>query len=91
MRKITYDPNKRAKTLKARGIEFKNAAKVFEGPTFTTLDDRFDYGEDRFRTFGYMEGHLMLVVWTPRGKARHVISMRRCNDSEKKKVAHKLG
>lgn len=91
MYKITYDRNKRARTLRDRGIDFRDADKLFEAPSLTQLDDRFDYGEDRYQTYGYLEGHLMMVVWTPRGKAIHVISMRKCNDSEKKKIANKLG
>jgi hypothetical protein len=26
---------------------------------------------------------MVMVVWTPRKEARHVISMRKCNDREK--------
>lgn len=49
--RITYDPNKRNKTLIARGLDFKDEAKVFAGLTLTRLDDRKDYGEERYRTY----------------------------------------
>lgn len=36
---ITYDPNKRAKTLAERSLDFKAAADVFRGPTVETLGE----------------------------------------------------
>jgi uncharacterized DUF497 family protein len=47
------------------------------------VDDRFDYGEERIVTIGYLDERMMVVVWTQRGSARHVISMRKANDREK--------
>jgi uncharacterized protein (DUF4415 family) len=48
---------------------------VFAGPTFDVEDDRFDYGEIRMRTFGWLGDRLVSVVWTPRTRSRRVISM----------------
>lgn len=56
--KITFDSAKRAKTLAERQIDSANAATVFEGPIFTLLDDRIDYGEQRFQTYGCWR-----IVW----------------------------
>ena len=84
--KITYDPVKRDRTLLERGLDFEDAAKVFAGQAFTLLDERQDYGEDRYQTMGLLDGRLVMVVWTPRGndrQDRRVISMRKCNDREK--------
>jgi uncharacterized DUF497 family protein len=89
--RITFDPRKRAATLAERGLDFADAALVFEGRTFTQLDDRFDYGEKRFQTFGLLNGRLVMVVWTPRGTDHHVFSMRKCNDKEKKEFTDRLG
>ena len=88
---ISFDPAKREKTLRERGVDFADAEKVFGGRKFTMVDDRTDYGETRFRTFGLLGERLVLIVWTPRGGARHVISMRKCNEREKAKIAHRLG
>jgi uncharacterized DUF497 family protein len=81
--KITFDPAKRDKTLRERGLDFADAATVFAGLTFDVVDDRKHYGETRIQSFGHLHGRLVVVVWTPRGGARHVISMRKCNDKEK--------
>lgn len=88
---ISFDRKKREQTLRERGLDFADAADIFAGPMLTLLDDRLDYGEPRFQTYGLLAGRLMQVVWTPRGEARHVIPMRKCNDREKKKIAHRLG
>ena len=89
--KISFDPAKREATLADRGVDFLDAEKVFAGPTFTQEDNRIDYSEPRFQTYGLLEGRLVIVVWTPPGEDRHVMSMRKCNDREKAKVAHRLG
>jgi uncharacterized DUF497 family protein len=81
---ITYDPAKRALTLEDRGIDFANAAEVFRGLTLTIEDDRFDYGEVRYQTIGLLNRLVVMVVWTSRGAARHIISMRMCNVKERK-------
>jgi uncharacterized DUF497 family protein len=45
-------------------------------------DTRKDYGEQRFQTVGFLAGRMVMVVWTPRDKTTHVISMRKCNVKE---------
>ena len=89
--RLTYDPAKRALTLEVRGLDFEDAAQVFAGPLFTVEDDRVDYGEVRMQTAGLLGGSLLMVVWTQRGDARHVISMRKCNDRERKRYLEHLG
>jgi uncharacterized DUF497 family protein len=42
-----------------------------------------DYGEDRFITVGWLDDNMIVMVWTPRGEVRHIISMRKTNDREK--------
>ena len=81
--KITFDPVKRQAALGERGLDFTDASIVFAGPTITVEDTRRDYGETRFQTVGFLVDRMVMVVWTPRDEARHVISMRKCNDREK--------
>ena len=82
--KITFDPVKRRAALDERGLDFADASIVFAGPTITVEDTRRDYGDVRFQTVGFIADRMMMIVWTPRGEARHIISMRKCNDREKK-------
>ncbi|WP_349644192.1 hypothetical protein [Rhodopseudomonas sp. WA056] len=55
---ITFDPAKRDWTRRHRGLDFAtDAATAFAGRTVTKLDDRFDYGESRYITAGYVGAH----------------------------------
>jgi uncharacterized DUF497 family protein len=81
--KISYDTGKRAITLAERGLDFDDAPKVFAGRGLTLTDDRWDYGEIRYLTYGLLNDRMVVIVWTPRGETRHIISMRKCNDREK--------
>jgi uncharacterized DUF497 family protein len=80
--RIIYDPAKRDKTLEERGLDFEDAAKVFAGPQLTLSDERRDYGEIRYLTYGLLDDRMVAVVWTLRGEDRRIISMRKCNDRE---------
>ena len=80
--KVTFDPAKRDHTLRDRGMDFLDASLLFEGLVVTFEDQRFEYGETRYQSFGHIYQRLVCVVWTPRGEARHVISMRKCNERE---------
>lgn len=87
---ITYDEAKRALTLEKRALDFAHAPKVFAGKSLTIEDDREDYGEPRYQTIGRLDRKVVMVVWTPRGDARHIISMRKCNVRERKKYEARL-
>jgi uncharacterized DUF497 family protein len=82
MMRITYDPPKRDKVLAERGLDFADCAEVFAGRTLDVEDTRHDYGETRIVSVGFLRGRMVVVVWTPRGTGRHVISMRKANDRE---------
>lgn len=84
---IEFDPDKREKTLTERGLDFARADEVFSGVNVTVEDARFDYGEPRFITAGVLDSRMVVVVWTPRGEARRIISMRNANEREIAKFA----
>jgi uncharacterized DUF497 family protein len=85
--KVTFDPAKRLVTLRERGIDFaSDAEKVFAGDTATFVARRSDYGEVREVTAGWLNGRTVIMVWTQRGEARHIISMRYCHAKEAEKL-----
>ena len=85
--RITFDRAKREKTLLERGLDFRRAKEVFVGVHLTRSDDRRDYGELRFISAGRLDERIVVIVWTPRGHARRVISMRKANEREIKRLA----
>lgn len=50
-------------------------------------DDRFDYGEDRFRAYGYLDGKPYCLVFTFRDGLRRPISLRRAHAKEMRRYA----
>ena len=88
---ITYDITKRNKTLIERGLDFADAKAVFAGHHFTAEDLRQDYGEVRLISIGLIQERMVVLVWTPRGEDRRIISMRKANKREQVLYAHRLG
>jgi uncharacterized DUF497 family protein len=84
--RITCDQAKRLQTLQERGLDMRRAGEVFAGLHLTRADDRVDYGEPRYVTAGWLDSRLVVFVWTPRGSARRVISMRHCHEREAKNL-----
>ncbi len=88
---IYYDEEKRSRTLRERGLDFARANEVFDGPEYTVLDDRKDYGEERFNTFGHLDDRLVSLTWTIREERRRIISMRKANDREQARFKRRVG
>ena len=88
---IEFDAAKREKTLEERGFDFARAVDVFAGKCLTRADTRQNYGEQRFVTAGWLDARLVIVVWTPRGEVRRIISMRKANEREAKILTPSLG
>jgi uncharacterized protein len=85
--RITFDPIKREKALAERGLDFADAALVFEGVTLEFEDIRKEYGEVRIICYGMLAGRMVVVGYTPRGADRHVFSMRKANEREQARIA----
>jgi uncharacterized DUF497 family protein len=83
--RITYDPNKRAKTLEERGLDFADASLVFKGAIYEFEDTREDYQEKRIIAVGHLAGRMVIVGYVRRGNTRHIFSMRKANEREIKK------
>ena len=66
------------------------AAEIFAGATLTVRDDRKDYGETRQITIGFLDGRMVVMVWTPRGTACRIISLRKANEREQEAYAHRF-
>ena len=75
---------KRAANLKTHGLDFVDAARVFEGTTYTFEDDRFSYGEQRFVTLGLLSGVPVSIVHTETDHEIREISFRKATNREAK-------
>ena len=68
---------------KPEGWTWRGPRNCLRVATLTVEDDRQDYGEDRFITIGFLDGIMVVLVWTPRSGAYRIISMRRANERER--------
>ena len=75
---------KRQIVVASRGLDFVDAEAFFDGrPLLTAPSPRGE--EDRWVSVGELNGVLIAVVWTRRGQAIRIITMRRARDGEKKR------
>jgi uncharacterized protein len=88
--KISFHSEKRNETLQSRGLDFADVTEVFEGMVFEFFDLRFDYGEGRIITVGYLEGRMVVIGWTQRGDTRHIFTMRKANKREQIRYKDRL-
>ena len=88
--KIDYPHPKQDDTLAERGLDMARAAEIFDGTTLTVVDDRKDYGEIRQITIGFLDGRMVVMVWTQRGETRRIISLRKANEREQTAYASRF-
>ena len=70
--------------IRKHGISFEIARLIFEGPVFTRLDTRKDYGEDRYISIGRLEQTLIVVAHTSRKGCVRIISARPASRKERR-------
>ena len=81
---FTWHEQKRCVNLKEHRLDFIDAEEVFAGATFTFEDDRFDYGEQRWVTLGWLREVVVSIVHTETAAEIRVISMRKATKREQK-------
>jgi uncharacterized DUF497 family protein len=81
---IEWDEAKRLETLTERGLDFADLVRFDHANALVVEDTRFDYGEVRYQALGMLDGKLVMVVYTPRGENRRIISLRRAKPKERK-------
>ena len=72
-----------------RGFDFAYAVRAFlVQHRIVAQDRRRDYGEDRYRLLGTIDGRTYVVVYTMRGSAVRIISARKANPKEVAEYEH---
>lgn len=84
--------NKAAANVRKHGISFNRATAVFRDPMkIEELDDREDYGEERLRAIGMVQGVLLSVVYTENDDVIRIISARGATKDEQDDYYRKNG
>lgn len=80
-----WDEVKAEDNYAKHGVTFELAKRVFEDPfAIEFLDDREDYGEERFVIIGSADAQVLYVAYTERDDAIRIISARRATKHEQK-------
>ncbi len=90
MPKYEWDETKRKSNIKKHGIDFVDAPMIFDGYTLSIEDDRYDYGEERFVTFGILNGRVVAVVHTESEDLIRIISIRKATKHEEKEYLSQI-
>ncbi|ASR50744.1 BrnT family toxin [Blastomonas fulva] len=78
---ITCDPAKDRLNVAQHGLSFEDFAGFDTDPEIR-VDDRFDYGEIRYRAFGRIDGQGHCIVFTQTDDGFRLISFRRAHEKE---------
>ena len=74
--KFIWDESKRKSNLEKHGLDFEISPQVFDDQNAKTRqDNRTDYGEERYLTFGIVGSLRLCLCWTPRSGKIRVISL----------------
>jgi len=83
--KFEWDPQKNATNLQKHGLDFADAHFVFDHPLLVRVDDREEYGEDRWIGIGLLALRVVVIIFTePRPDTIRVISFRKATSDERK-------
>lgn len=81
--RLLFDPAKDEANILKHGITLEKAS-VFDWETALIVEDtRKAYGEPRFIAQGYINKRLHILIFTPRGNAARIISLRKSNARER--------
>jgi uncharacterized DUF497 family protein len=79
---ISFDAAKNARNIATRGNSFEQALTFEWDSALIVADTRRDYGERRFQAFGLIAERLHVLVFMPRSRKTHIISLRKANKRE---------
>ncbi|MCG8316640.1 MAG: BrnT family toxin [Pseudomonadales bacterium] len=78
-----WDEAKNTINIRKHGIDFADVTDMFNHPMLTLLDDREDYGEERWIGIGWMQQLVGVVVYVERHEDTiRIISARKATKHE---------
>lgn len=82
MEQYEWDEAKNRSNLAKHGVGFTLVEQFDWAGAVLEMDERYVYGEQRFRAFGRIEGRPFCVAFTPRGDRLRIISVRPMHEKE---------
>jgi uncharacterized DUF497 family protein len=85
---ITFDETKRQINLAKHGIDLADCESIFDFPMVTIEDASEAYGEQRLKSYGWLHTRVVVLIWTDRKDAPHLISCRNGDKHERTRYHH---
>ena len=82
---VEWDGEKAERNIEERGVDFADAALIFESVVLEAQDERGDYGEVRYRALGHVGEEYYVVAYTWRGANRRIISAWKVGEDGKRR------
>ena len=83
--RFEWEDRKNKINIDKYGFNFTDAYKVFNLPMVVDLNERTDYGEDRWIGIGLLDGRVVVVIYTePNESITRIISLRKALSYERK-------
>jgi uncharacterized protein len=87
-----WDDSKAEENQRKHGVTFEEAAYALSDPmALEELDDRFDYGEERYFAVAQGSELLLAVAYTMRGDSCRIISAREATRHEQRNYYRQSG
>ena len=78
-----WNESKQAANFAKHGIDFIDAERFEWATAIEAMDNRFDYGEERWVALGFIDDRLHVLIYTRRKKSIRLISLRWANSRER--------
>ncbi len=86
-----WDETKNLENIRKHRIDFADVPGMFDNSMLIELDERFDYGEDRWIGIGFLGNGVAVIVCTERqNNIVRIISARRANRYERQRLEQYL-
>lgn len=89
--KFEWDEQKNQANIAKHELDFADAPKVFRLPLRISLDERQDYGEERWIGIGLLDGRVVVIVFIePDEQTIRIICLRKALPYERKRYEQYL-
>jgi hypothetical protein len=90
--RFIWDPDKNRKNIINHSIDFNDVPDMFDYPMLTTVDNRKEYGEERWIGIGFLKGVIAVIAYTEDDEKEEIriISARKATKYERNKFKEKI-
>ena len=82
--RFEWNEEKNKANIQKHGLDLADAPEIFAVPILVALDDREDYGEDRWIGIGMLKSRTVVVLYTEHGEDTiRIISLRKALTHER--------